>query len=84
MIDFDSVSVPIAAPEIKLESTSSNSLHVSWSPLPNKKSRGVIAGYKIQWKVNNSPSTNVGLVDSNVLDYTITGACWQGGQRDTP
>lgn len=71
--EYVGLSVPQAAPEIHLVSSTPDSLKISWTPLTRKQANGKIMEYKVQWRLEGTPSNNVQHVDGSILKYDITG-----------
>ncbi|KAG8273499.1 hypothetical protein J6590_019209 [Homalodisca vitripennis] len=66
-------SVPKGAPQMTARPQSAMTVLVEWHPLPTKEARGVVTGYKVQWRRIHSPSSHVDYVPPDVLRYVITG-----------
>lgn len=52
---------------------SSTKLNVSWEPLNKKESRGVVVGYKLQWRLHQHPSSKVLELPATIEYFILSG-----------
>ena len=64
--------VPKAAPKVRLDVLSSTKLNLTWVPLTKTEARGVVEGYKIQWRLHDQPVSRAHFVPATVQHYTLT------------
>ncbi|KAK0174616.1 hypothetical protein PV327_010374 [Microctonus hyperodae] len=74
-------SIPKTAPKIHVDILSSTKINVTWCELTKKEARGIIVGYKLQWRLHEHPSSRVIFVPANNKHYILTGLL-PGAQYD--
>lgn len=65
--------VPKTAPKMKVQVISSTKLNASWTPLTKREAQGIVVEYKLQWRLQQSPSSRVLYLPVNVEHYIFTG-----------